>query len=119
MIWADLFRDVDVVLTPVMPGPAFPHDQQPDHDARHVVDGQLRPYGEQFGWLQAVGMVHLPAVVAPLGRSAGLPVGVQIVGPYLEDHTAIHFARRLSDVGMGYVPPPPGARRATRASEHE
>ncbi len=111
VIWAELFRDVDVVLTPVMPGPAFPHDQQPDHDARHiVVDGELRPYGEQFGWLQAVGVVHLPAVVAPLGRSAGLPIGIQIVGPYLEDHTAIHFARRLIDVGMGDVPP---ATRAT------
>jgi amidase len=52
-------------------------------------------------------MAHLPATVAPAGRTAeGLPVGVQIVGPYLEDRTPIEFARRLADVIGGYAPPP-------------
>jgi amidase len=52
-------------------------------------------------------MAYLPAVVAPVGRTpGGLPVGVQIVGPYLEDRTPIDFARRLADVIGGYEVPP-------------
>ena len=38
--------------------------------------------------------------------SSGLPVGIQIVGPYLEDATSIDFASRLADVVGGFVPPP-------------
>jgi len=45
--------------------------------------------------------------MAPAGRTReGLPVGVQIVGPYLEDRTTIDFARRLAEVIGGYEPPP-------------
>ena len=52
-------------------------------------------------------MALLPATVAPIGRTpAGLPVGLQIVGPYLEDRTTIDFARRLGAVIGGYEPPP-------------
>ena len=51
----------------------------------------------------------LPATAAPVGRAAdGLPVGVQIVGPYLEDRTAIDFARKLADVTGGFQAPPLG-----------
>ncbi|HEV8717191.1 MAG TPA: hypothetical protein VGX03_30770 [Candidatus Binatia bacterium] len=37
---------------------------------------------------------------------AGLPVGMQIVGPYLEDRTPIDFARRLAEVVGGFEAPP-------------
>lgn len=105
--WAQLFLDVDVVLTPVTPAPAFPHDHTPDHGARTIeVDGRTTAYGEQFAWLQAVSALHLPAVVAPLTRSGGLPIGVQVVGPHLEDRTAVDVARRLARVTGGFVPPP-------------
>jgi len=36
----------------------------------------------------------------------GLPVGVQIVGPYLEDRTPIHVAKLMKDVVGGFTPPP-------------
>ncbi len=54
-----------------------------------------------------IGAVHLPATVAPVERTPeGLPVGIQIVAPQLEDRTSIEFARLLhSEVG-GYEPPP-------------
>ena len=49
----------------------------------------------------------MSATVAPAGRSpAGLPVGVQIVGPYLEDRTTLDFARRLAEVAGGFEAPP-------------
>ena len=34
-----------------------------------------------------------------------LPVGMQIVGPYLEDRTPIDFARHLADVVGGFEAP--------------
>ena len=44
---------------------------------------------------------------APVGRTrGGLPVGMQIVGPYLEDRTPIDFARRIGEVMGGFTPPP-------------
>jgi amidase len=107
-VWTDFFRGHDVLLCPVMPTPAFPHDQTPDVDARTiVVNGAMRPYGDQFSWMQAIGVMHLPVVVAPVGlTSAGLPVGIQIVAPHLEDRTAIAVARHLADVVGGFQAPP-------------
>jgi amidase len=106
--WVAFYRSYDAYLCPVMPNVAIPHDRNPDVDARRIsVNGTLRPYGDQFGWLQAIGVVHLPAVVAPVGFTfEGLPVGMQIVGPHFEDRTAIDVAARISDVTGGFQPPP-------------
>jgi amidase len=106
--WAELYRDYDVFLCPVMPNVAIPHDHNPDVDARSItVNGATRSYGDQFAWLQAIGVVHLPVVVAPVGlTSSGLPVGIQIVAPYLEDRTAIDVAARIADVIGGFRAPP-------------
>jgi amidase len=106
--WAEFFTRFDALLCPVMPTPAFRHDHEPDVDARRIAfnDGTI-PYGDQFAWLQAIGAVYLPAVVAPVGRSPnGLPIGIQIVAPYLEDRTAIDLARHIGRVVGGFVPPP-------------
>ena len=49
---------------------------------------------------------NLPATVAPLGRSReGLPFGVQIAGPYLEDRTTIGFAQLLEREFGGFRAP--------------
>jgi amidase len=50
---------------------------------------------------------HLPASVAPLAVSkAGLPIGVQIVGPFHGDHTTLHVAELLEQHWRAFVPPP-------------
>ena len=52
-------------------------------------------------------MAYLPATAVPVGRTAGgLPVGVQIVGPYLEDRTTLAVARCIEELLGGFVPPP-------------
>jgi amidase len=49
----------------------------------------------------------LPATVAPIDRSdGGLPIGVQIIGPYLEDRTTIRFAELIEHEFGGFVAPP-------------
>jgi amidase len=46
-------------------------------------------------------------VLIPIDHSpTGLPIGVQIVGPYLEDRTPIAFAELLEREFGGFVPPP-------------
>jgi amidase len=71
------------------------------------VNGETRSYEEQLVWASVVGMAYLPATAAPVGRTAGgLPVGVQIVGPYCEDRTPIDVARRMAEVMGGFEIPP-------------
>jgi amidase len=45
--------------------------------------------------------------VAPIDRSeTGLPIGVQIVGPYLEDRTTIAFAQLIERKFGSFAQPP-------------
>jgi amidase len=106
--WRDLFRDYDVVLCPPFPTPAFPHDHSPDLRARRaVIDGQEVPGGDQVLWAGVATMPGLPATAMPLERTDdGLPVGVQIIGPRLEDHTPLTFARLVESEFGGFVAPP-------------
>ena len=53
------------------------------------------------------GAVYLPSTVAPIGFSpAGLPIGVQIIGPQYGDRITIEFARLLEREYQGFVQPP-------------
>ncbi|MEE9607928.1 MAG: amidase [Myxococcota bacterium] len=106
--WAEFFRDYDVLLCPVSILPAIPHDHsEPLMLRRLEVNGQVRPYTDQLGWVGPIGAALLPATVAPAGRTpGGLPVGVQIVAGHLEDRTSIDFARRLADEIGGFESPP-------------
>lgn len=113
--WEECFDEVDVVLCPVVPVAAYPHDPRSDlvadidhRIARTIeVNGRPRPYLDQLVWTTLVGMARLPATVAPVGlTAAGLPVGLQIVGRALGDRTTIAFAEHLADVVGGFTPPP-------------
>lgn len=105
--WDRYFQDVDVWLCPVNFTAAFPHDDRP-FDQRDIDTPKgLRPYAAQSFWTAPAALAGLPAVVAPVGMTAGgLPVGLQIVGPRYEDDTAITFAALLADVVGGYRRPP-------------
>jgi amidase len=72
-----------------------------------VVNGRPRPYGDQIPWASLAGLCGLPAAVVPVGFATdGLPVGLQVIGPYLEDRTVIDIAARLTEVVGGFVVPP-------------
>ena len=106
--WADWFRDHDLLLCPVMPMPAFPHDHTGTiMDRSLTINGRERPHVTTLSWTGLVGVSYLPSTVVPVGFTGeGLPVGVQVVGAYLEDRTTLMVASRLAELTGGYVPPP-------------
>jgi amidase len=92
----------------VLPTTAIPHDHsQPMGARRIVVNGEERPYVDQLTWMGLAGAAYLPATVVPIGNSSeGLPVGIQIAGPFLEDRTCLDLARRLAELVGGFRTPP-------------
>lgn len=105
--WADYFRDIDVLVCPVTFGTAFAHDAGPfEQRVIDTPDGH-RDYADQPFWITHASVPGLPALSAPVGTSAaGLPVGLQVVGPMHEDDTVLTFAELMADVVGGFTPPP-------------
>ncbi len=106
--WAKFFERFDLLLCPVTQTPAFAHNHVGEtSDRTIVINGEVRPYLDQLVWAGLATMPYLPATSAPVGLTAsGLPVGLQIIGPYLKDCTTIDFAKRLAEVAGGFIPPP-------------
>ncbi len=106
--WAELFEQFDVVLAPTFGIPAFPHDDAPERERVHVVNGKATPYFAQIAWPGIALLPNLPATACPIGLTrGGLPMSVQVIGPYLEDRTTIAFAGLLEREFGGFVAPPP------------
>jgi amidase len=102
------FEDHDILLMPVMPCVAIRHDHS-DPIAARIVQTELgpRPYWEINRWMAPAGVCFLPATVIPVAIApSGLPVGVQIVGPYLHDRTTLAFAAAAEAI-VGPCPTPP------------
>ena len=101
--WDRYFADVDVFLSPTVFTAAFPHTET---QTIGTADGP-RPYHELGFWIAHASLCGLPALNAPIGRTAaGLPVGAQLTGPRHEDDTAITFAELAAERIGGFVPPP-------------
>ncbi len=100
--WNEVFKHVDVVLTPPFGVATFLHDDNPDWSARRlIINGKEEPYGTQVAWPGLATFPGLPATVAPIGHmNTGLPVGVQIMGASYNDHTTIEFASLLEREGL-------------------
>ena len=112
--WARFFASYDVILCPIMPTVAFAHDHSgegPGHIAQYsrtmTVDGKPTPYLNGLQWPGMATVAHLPATAIPTGRRIdGMPMGLQVVGPYLEDRTPLRFAQLAEQALGGFVPPP-------------
>ena len=107
--WDEHFEHHDVVLAPVLQVPAFPHDNERDLPARSsVIDGRQVSHLDFIAWCGAIGSVLLPVVTVPAGLTSGthLPVGVQVIGPYLRDLDLLDMAQHISEVAGGFTPPP-------------
>ncbi len=106
--WREFFNDFDVVLAPVSPTVAIPHDHSPDSSERQIeVAGETRPYMSQIQWMGLFGVTYLPSTSVPIGlHSTGLPFNVQVVGPFLEDATCLAVAEIIEGITGGTQRPP-------------
>ncbi len=105
--WKDYFRSHDVFLMPTLFIPAFPHDHShPFYGRKLQTPEGPRNYEDLMFWVSFASLAGLPATTAPVGfTKEGLPVGLQIIGPYLEDATPIDFAEKLAHIIGGFLPP--------------
>lgn len=106
-LWQHYFKDVDVFLSPVAFVPAFPHDHTEPRQNRILnTSSGPRNYMDLRKWISIASLTGCPATVAPVGVTQdGLPVGIQIMGPFWEDATTIQFAELLSMETGGFRRP--------------
>jgi amidase len=110
--WRTFFRDWDVLLAPAFTTLAFPHVERPfptdesDFSLTLTINGQDAPYMRGLVYPSVATLAGQPATAFPLGRSReGLPIGLQAIGPYLEDLTPIRFAALLAREIGGFTKP--------------
>ena len=106
--WHEFFKEYDFLLCPAASSVAFPHDHEGERYQRSVVvNGRKVPTTDQLFWAGYPCVAYLPSTVAPIGFSkAGLPIGVQIVGPQFGDRDCIHFAKMIEKSYHAFVAPP-------------
>jgi amidase len=105
--WRDFFRDWDVVLAPMTLDVAFPHQEGAFEERRLLVDNQSVPYGANILYAMPAIFAGLPSTAFPGGlNEAGLPLGLQAIGPYLEDRTTLTFAQLVEEAWYRFEPPP-------------
>lgn len=109
LAWETMFHDVDLMIAPVQPVTAFPHDTEQGYGKRRLsVNGADVPYGNILFWAGIATMPLLPSVVIPLGTDDhGLPVGMQLIGPMWSDHQLLSMGEEIASVlGSRFTPPP-------------
>ena len=110
--WRAFFRDWDIVLMPTFFAPAYPHWDKPmpgtPQSVRKTIDINGKPVLEELGlfWASVATVAGQPATAFPAGLTrGGLPIGLQAIGPYLEDRTPIRFAALVGKEIGGFTRP--------------
>lgn len=101
------FRDWDILLAPTINNPAFEHHGLGNMaDWTVEVNGQTMPYAWQVYYPGVATFSGQPATAFPVGLTrAGLPIGLQAIGPYLEDRTPLRFAQNVEREFGGFQRP--------------
>lgn len=103
------FRDWDILLAPVCITNAFPHLDMSIPIARRMltIDEQQVPYLRMSAYPALATLCGQPATAFPAGQTrSGLPVGLQAIGPYLEDRTPLRFVQLVEQAFGGFQRPP-------------
>jgi amidase len=108
LLWQKYFKDYDAFLMPANCVAAFDHDHNRNMWGRVIeLSDEPRYYAEAFKWISIATLAGCPVTVIPAGKTkANLPVGIQIMGPYMEDGTPLDLAIKMENVLGGFTPPP-------------
>ena len=89
-----VFQEVDVVLLPATPitAPLVGERTVPWRSGEEPVDGALVRLTAPFN------LTGLPALSVPFGRAAGLPVGVQVVGQWMDEARVLAVGRLIEEL---------------------
>jgi amidase len=110
--WRAFFREWDVLLAPAFFTPAYPHVEKPWPPTPASIAHTLDVNGTRV--LEELGLVYpavstlagQPSTAFPVGLTTrGLPIGLQAVGPYLEDRTPLRFAALVTREWGGFRRP--------------
>ena len=110
--WRAFFREWDVLLAPAINVLAYPHiarawpADDSDLSLTFTVNGRSVPYLHGLCYPALSTVPGQPATAFPVGLSReGLPIGLQAIGPYLEDLTPIRFTALLAREIGGFRKP--------------
>jgi amidase len=105
--WRSFFDDWDVVICPISATTAHEHDHRPKHERTLAVDSTQTAHYAHYFWVGLATAAYLPSTAFPTGLSrAGLPIGLQIIGPEYGDRTTIEVARLIAQALGGFRAPP-------------
>jgi amidase len=101
------FEQWDVLLAPASFTNAFLHNDDPWPERQLDVNGRAVSYDLQAVYPSLCNLSGHPGTAFPVGQTrSGLPVGLQAIGPYLEDRTPIRFAALVAQAFGGFCRPP-------------
>lgn len=99
--WGRFFAEYDAVIAPCWGTTAFPHDDTPFAERQLLVEGEPTFFGAQMAYPGLATFPMLPACSVPVGRDPnGLPIGVQVMTDFRQDHRAIAVARLVNQLTM-------------------
>jgi amidase len=108
--WDQFLAEWDVLLCPAAPVTAFPHCV-PGADLS--LDGTPMPYGQISHHAFPFNLSGHPTITLPAARdAAGLPIGVQIVGPRWGEERLLAIAAQVAEVTGAFQWPPALTGRA-------
>lgn len=100
------FERYDLLLTPTLPIPAFPVEQ----DFPPEIAGRPMSYLGWTAFTYPFNVTGNPAATCPAGFTAdGLPVGLQIVGPWRADAAVLRASAAFEQIAPWSERRPPGA----------
>ncbi len=105
--WREFFENYDAVICPTTNVTPFKHNHAPVNERKLRVNGVDKEYLSIHQWTGPAIMAGLPSTNVPIGFSSdNLPIGMQIIGPYLQDLTCIEIAKVLKTLRGGFSIPP-------------